>query len=321
MKMFRLRRQGSIHQSRGFVLAIALGGLVSGLPMAADAAVVYNPTGGTFNFPYPTGPGSSPVYITLDWNGDSSPEFSISLRNNYSQISIPEFKNNVEAILGRPEASEAQASVLLSAASPTPSSPAALQLGQLIGPSEAFSDSSGGGPLFRGEWKTFNGAAVPVAPGNFLTANSPAYVGARFLVGGETRYGWVRLSFSGGSQAGLTPGQATVSGMAYEDTGDAILAGQRSDWSSADFNRDGIVDSGDLAGWASGFGDGDAYDANGDGSSDGADFLIWQQQQGTSSFLGAAQPAATAVPEPTCGLLAIAGMALGAAHCQVRRRR
>ena len=68
-----------------------------------------------------------------------------------------------------------------------------------------------------------------------------------------------------------------------------------------DFNRDGVVDSGDLAGWASGFGDGDAYDANGDGSSDGADFLIWQQQQGTSSFLGAAQPAATAVPEPTCG--------------------
>ena len=320
MKMFRLRGRRSIHQSRGFVLAIALGGLVSGLPTAADAAVVYNPTGGGFYFPYPTGPGNSPVSIALDWNGDSSPEFSITLRNNYFQVAPVEHVNHVLASLGRPEASEAQASYLVSPASPTPDSPAALQLGQRIGPEETFSESSGG-PLFRGEFRTFQGSAIPAAPGNFLTANSSAYVGARFLIGDDTRYGWVRLSFSGGAQAGLTPGQAIVSGMAYEDTGDAILAGQRSDWSSADFNRDGIVDSGDLAGWASGFGDGDAHDANGDGSSDGADFLIWQQQQGTSSFLGAAQPAAAAVPEPTGGLLAIAGMALSAAQRQVRRRR
>ena len=148
-----------------------------------------------------------------------------------------------------------------------------------------------------------------MAPGNFLTAHSPAYVGARFLIGGETRYGWVCLSFSGGLQAGLLPGSAVVYGMAYEDTGDEILAGQRRDWSTADFNRDGIVDGDDLAGWTGGMGDGDAYDANGDGDSDGNDFLLWQQQFGVSSFVTAAPPAASAVPEPTGGLLTIFGAA------------
>ena len=94
MKMFRLRRQGSIHQSRGFVLANALGGLVSGSPTAADAAVVYYPTGVAPSiFHYPTGPAKPhQSLITLDWNGDSSPELSISLWNNYSQVSTPEFK-------------------------------------------------------------------------------------------------------------------------------------------------------------------------------------------------------------------------------------
>lgn len=311
MDLLRRRAHGSIHQSWGFVLAIALGGLVSGSPTTADAAVVYYPTGVGLYFPYPTGPGNSPVSITLDWNGDSSPEFSITLQNNYSQVSTPEHVNHVLASLGRPVASEAQASYLVSPASPTPDSPAALQLGQRIGPEETFSESSGG-PLFRGEFRTFQGSAVPAAPGNFLTANSAAYVGARFLLGGETRYGWVRLSFSGGSQAGLVQGQATVFGMAYEDSGQPILAGQVADWLTADFDRDGIVNGDDLASWTGGVGDGDAYDADGDGDSDGNDFLVWQQQFGASSFVAAAQPAASAIPEPTGGLLMIFGAACGA---------
>src|SRR5690606_19374963 len=125
---------------------------------------------------------------------------------------------------------------------------------------DATFSKSFGATLFRGEYKTFQGTAVPKAPGNFLTANSPAYVGAQFLIGGELRYGWVRLSFSGGSQGGLNQGQAVVSGMAYDDSGQPIFAGQVADWLTADFDRDGIVDGDDLAGWTGGVGDGDAYD-------------------------------------------------------------
>ena len=96
--------------------------------------------------------------------------------------------------------------------------------------------------------------------------------------------------------------------MAYEDSGQPILAGQVADWLTADFDHDGIVDGDDLAGWTGGVGDGDAYDADGDGDSDGNDFLAWQQQFGASSFV-AAPPAASAIPEPTGGLLIIFGAA------------
>lgn len=105
----------------------------------------------------------------------------------------------------------------------------------------------------------------------------------------------------------MVQGQAVVSDMAYEDSGQPILAGQVADWLTADFDRDGIVDGDDLAGWTGGVGDGDAYDADGDGDSDGNDFLAWQQQFGASSFVTAAQPAASAIPEPTGGLLVIVG--------------
>jgi hypothetical protein len=105
--------------------------------------------------------------------------------------------------------------------------------------------------------------------------------------------------------------------MAYEDSGQPILAGQVADWLTADFDRDGIVDGDDLTGWTGGVGDGDAYDADGDGDSDGNDFLVWQQQFGASSFV-AAPPAASAIPEPTGGLLAIIAALCGVfAHQRV----
>jgi hypothetical protein len=61
---------------------------------------------------------------------------------------------------------------------------------------------------------------------------------------------------------------------------------------SADFNASNSVNSADLTAWASTGGDADH-----DGDSDGADFLLWQQQFGAQAL--AAEAAATAVPEPT----------------------
>jgi len=77
---------------------------------------------------------------------------------------------------------------------------------------------------------------------------------------------------------------------------------------SSDFDRDGDVDSEDLARWQAGFGIGTTNvqgDADGDSDVDGGDFLVWQRQFNS----GAAALSGVAVPEPTSfGLLAIAGL-------------
>ncbi len=91
-------------------------------------------------------------------------------------------------------------------------------------------------------------------------------------------------------------------------------------WPSADFDDDGDVDAADLEAWAAGFDmAGVAHlshgDANADMAVDGADFLAWQRQLGSTWPSAAAQ---AAIPEPgTIALLAIGGFALrGAARKQ-----
>jgi hypothetical protein len=67
-----------------------------------------------------------------------------------------------------------------------------------------------------------------------------------------------------------------------------------------DFDGDGDVDGEDLALWEGSYALNDGGDADGDGDSDGDDFLIWQRNVGTGVL-----SAATAVPEPATGLLAM----------------
>jgi autotransporter-associated beta strand protein len=81
--------------------------------------------------------------------------------------------------------------------------------------------------------------------------------------------------------------------------------------SPADFNGDGLVDAVDLEAWYANYGmSGDATpehgDADGNQAVDGADFLAWQR-----ALSGAAEspPAAGKVPEPSTGLLLLAGVA------------
>jgi len=81
----------------------------------------------------------------------------------------------------------------------------------------------------------------------------------------------------------------------------------------ADFNENGQVGAQDLSRWQDNFGTltGTTHsqgDADGDADIDGADFLTWQRQLGSSI---PAISAATGVPEPaTCWMLALAGMVL-----------
>lgn len=76
---------------------------------------------------------------------------------------------------------------------------------------------------------------------------------------------------------------------------------------TADFNGSGIVDSVDLAQWQGAFGLGSGADADEDDDTDGADFLIWQQQLGISQAL---TTSSTAVPESSGLVLLILGALL-----------
>jgi hypothetical protein len=87
----------------------------------------------------------------------------------------------------------------------------------------------------------------------------------------------------------------------------------------ADFNDDLRVNNVDLNSfWKPSFGVSAGGDADNDGDTDGADFLVWQRELGAN--LNPAVRATTAVPEPGCGLLAatIAGAATGRARRWVR---
>ena len=84
---------------------------------------------------------------------------------------------------------------------------------------------------------------------------------------------------------------------------------------SADFNKNGTVDSFDLAMWQAAYGMNTGGNADGDGDTDGRDFLIWQNQFGSSIALEAL---ATTVPEPSCQLLLISAL-LAATICRFVR--
>jgi parallel beta-helix repeat protein len=86
---------------------------------------------------------------------------------------------------------------------------------------------------------------------------------------------------------------------------------------AADFNNNGVVDSGDLAAWASGAGIAAGAtkmqgDADGDHDVDGADFLIWQRQ--------VTPPGATAAPEPAAAVLGAIAMGVSMGRSGAKRR-
>ena len=91
--------------------------------------------------------------------------------------------------------------------------------------------------------------------------------------------------------------------------------------SLADFNGNLVVDGTDLVFWRNGFSPTGATFAHGnvdgDGDSDGADFLLWQRQMGTHAL---ASGAAQAIPEPRGGVLAVAGALAAIAVASGRRK-
>ena len=85
----------------------------------------------------------------------------------------------------------------------------------------------------------------------------------------------------------------------------------------ADFFKDFSVDEIDLGFWFSGYGVNDLGDADGDGETNGLDYLIWQQQFGQTAAITVNTEA---VPEPT-SLVLICSLTLLTNSCRVRSSR
>ncbi|HYO23568.1 MAG TPA: hypothetical protein VEQ85_01325 [Lacipirellulaceae bacterium] len=78
---------------------------------------------------------------------------------------------------------------------------------------------------------------------------------------------------------------------------------------AGDFDRNGAVNAADLLQWQGDFGVNDESDANGDGRTDGLDFVIWQRNVGLTASTSAAAP----VPEPSAAALGAVGIACAGA--------
>ena len=83
---------------------------------------------------------------------------------------------------------------------------------------------------------------------------------------------------------------------------------------AADFNTDGLVNGGDLAVWKAAFANDLGGNADGDGDTDGADFLLWQRQHGSVPSVSATAMA----PEPAAIASALWSVLLAGG---LRRRR
>jgi hypothetical protein len=82
------------------------------------------------------------------------------------------------------------------------------------------------------------------------------------------------------------------------------------DPTSADFNRDTLVDAADLAIWKPGFGASSGAlnsegDADFDADIDGQDFLIWQRTLKSTTVIAASSPAQSTIPEPPSSMLSL----------------
>jgi hypothetical protein len=131
-----------------------------------------------------------------------------------------------------------------------------------------------------------------------LTANQSFNLGSPFTVGGAQD---LTLEY-------------LLAGESAPRTG-VVVYGAASVSIPGDFNNNGVVNGADLAVWRSSFGATNGANADGDGDSDGNDFLIWQRNVGA----GASTATAAAVPEATTGLLAAMGFTMAMAFGRVRR--
>lgn len=146
------------------------------------------------------------------------------------------------------------------------------------------------------------------------------YLGVRVDLNNQTtstdyNYGWIGVRIDNEADA-----TGVVTGWAYEtDRAVGIIAGDSGPVAPGDYDGDGKVAGGDFLVWQQQFGStvaaGTGADGNGDTLVNGADLNTWKGAFGTATGAGAA------VPEPSSTMMALLGSALICACWLFRRRR
>lgn len=143
---------------------------------------------------------------------------------------------------------------------------------------------------------------VPTDGPNFLGLNGEVrYLGVKMELNGTDliNYGWIGIRIDNEADA-----TGAVVGYAYEsEPGVAINAGDTGPFvANADFDDDGDVDGGDFLLWQQQFGSsvgaGTGADGNGDGSVNGGDLALWKSSFGEGATMAVTEAGVAAVPEP-----------------------
>lgn len=208
---------------------------------------------------------------------------------------------------------------------PAGSYPAALTQGTLIGPSSTFDFQEGdnflgGGTTIRANRlidedqtqidQVLGGlppekVVVPTNGPNFLGLGGQVrYLGLKMDLNNadKNNYGWIGIRIDNEADA-----TGAVVGWGYETEPDVeIMAGDTGPVApSADYNDDGAIDGADFLSWQRQFGSSvtafSGADGNGNGVVDAPDLALWQTGFGSATATG--QIAAVAVPEPGSILL------------------
>lgn len=170
-----------------------------------------------------------------------------------------------------------------------------------VGGWQSIEDAEAGDPLGTG-WDEATNISGNILSEMNLTAMTTLAGGASVPLGS---------GFTGGGVTDLRFNYAAPDGALVRGN---ILYVQSAASIPGDFTKNGTVNGDDLTKWKGDYGVNGLSDADNDGDSDGADFLIWQRNFGASASVAAS----AAVPEPVgCSL---AALALGGVALAARRR-
>jgi hypothetical protein len=207
------RNRGAAQLSRNLekrllAYAVAAGGGLIGFAQPASAEVIYTPS----NIPMAQGFAGGAM-TQFDINNDGTPDFAFSNFSYFShgfgaadlKISPDVTGNQIVGILVKGQQRVTAA---------------ALAGGVEVGPNANFKSYPQG--LFMGG--VFLGSTGAVDSGSWLTVET-AYLGLKFMINGETHYGWARIKFV--SPVGYNVLSGSIAGYAYETVANQpILTGQ-----------------------------------------------------------------------------------------------
>jgi len=189
------------------LMAYAAGAVAAGVSGAesADAAVVYSADTIPFGVNEAKG---------VDFNHDGTAEYNIGHERTGTDA-------NTDRVLLKDQANPSTGAYVFNLDTYGNPSVAPVPAGTLIGPDSTMGSQFNGnvGNRIIDEDSDDNGQLDDPRATNFAT-NTLQYIGVRFRLNGEDRYGWIGINITNPDD--LT-GQ--VSGFAYEDTGAAIAAG------------------------------------------------------------------------------------------------